>query len=93
MVKPTLSKGKILEEKRVGEYLVKDVFSQKEIIISISGKERMHNSYKKGDVVYFAESSLLPEKGKLMTPIGFKRNFHLASLKTEVDRKYAILKK
>ena len=52
----------ILGKKERGEYLVKDVFCHKEIIISMTGKERMLYKYEKGNVVNFAESTLRPEK-------------------------------
>lgn len=91
-VKPTLTKGIILEKKTDGEYLVQEIFSQKEIIVFLTGKERMHYSYEKEDVVYIAKSEQGYGKGKLITPSGFKYNRYLNSLKAELDKKYETYK-
>jgi NADH:ubiquinone oxidoreductase subunit F (NADH-binding) len=87
-IKPTLTKGIILQKNSLREYLVKDIFSQKEIVVNLTGQETMLYSYEKEDIVYVAESEQSPGKGKLMTPTGLKYHTYLNSLKSELDKKY-----
>jgi len=87
-IKPTLTKGIVLQKKTNGQYLVKEIFSQKEIMVSLTGKERLLYSYEKEDIIYVAKSEQSPGKGKLMTPTGLKYNKYLNSLKADLDKKY-----
>ena len=87
-MKPTLSKGIITKRVKTGEYLIKDIFTENELVIKMSGKECMNYKYEIGEEVYYAKSELRPELGKLMTPTGFKYNEPIYSLKKELDRRY-----
>ena len=88
MNKISLSKGSIIEKKELNEFLIKDIFSGRELLITISGNEMMNYFYKKGDTIYYVLNDQRSEKGKLMTPTGFKRNRVILKLKKEFDSKY-----
>ena len=87
-----LSKGVIIKRIQLGAYQIKDIITNKELPIVLSGKERINYIYEIGDEVYYAiytKSELKPKRGKLMTPTGFKYNQDIYSLKKEFDKKYS----
>jgi hypothetical protein len=86
----TLSKGKVIEVIKHSKYLIRDVFTDSEILAKLTGKESMIYKYEIGEVVYYAMSNLNQklESGKLITATGFKYYQNISMLKEEVDKKY-----
>ena len=84
-----ISKGVITKKVKINQYLIKDIFTNKELVIAMTGKECMHYKYEIGEEVYYGKSESRPEIGKLMTPTGFKYSRqHIRLLKKEFDEKY-----
>ncbi len=89
--KSTLSKGIIIKNKGKCEYLAKDVFNDKEILIEVTGKAIMYYCrLEKGDIVYYEEGKLSSGKYgcRLVTSTTFKTDRHLFSLKIAIDKRY-----
>lgn len=85
-----LSKGLIIKKITFNEYSIKDILTDKELVITITAKECMNYHYEIGEIVYYATSELRQEIGKLITPIVFIRNQKMSLLKEEfdIDNKY-----
>lgn len=84
----TLCKGVIINKISEGFYMVKDIQSDEEILMSISAKERLkHSGFDIGRIVYVVVSPYDLSRGRLLSQHDLKSEYasDLIKRKSELD--------